>query len=91
MAHEPRSFNSAKVDSSLLEIRLEERPVDLVEVDRLDAEPLEAAADLAQDRVPLQGVHDTAARPLDQRSLREDERPLRQAAIAHDHLEWPKP
>ena len=50
--------------------------MDLVQVDRLDAQPLEARVRLAQDRVALQAVHDPSSRALEQRRLREHVRPL---------------
>jgi hypothetical protein len=50
--------------------------VDLVEVDRVDAEALEAGLRLAQDRVGLEAVLHASSRPLDQRALREDVWPV---------------
>ena len=48
--------------------------MDLVQVDRVDAEPLEARVDLSQDRVALQRLHRLATGPLDLAGLGEDER-----------------
>ena len=49
---------------ALLDVLLGDRPVDLVEIDRLDAEPLEAGLCLAEDRIALEAVNDaTVGRP----------------------------
>ena len=56
---------------SLFDVRLRIWPVDLIEVDRVDPEAFETRIDLAQDRVPLQLVHDPAAASVEQRCLRE--------------------
>ena len=45
--------------------------MDLVEVDRVGAEALEAGVRLAQDRVALEVVYNAAARALEQRGLGE--------------------
>ena len=50
--------------------------MDLVEVDRVDPQPLEARVRLAQNRVALQAVDDAAARAFELRALRENVRTL---------------
>jgi hypothetical protein len=52
--------------------------MDLVEVDRVKTEPLQAALGLAQDRVTLEAVDDGAAGAFQQGALREDLGPLGQ-------------
>ena len=50
--------------------------MDLVEVDRVDTEPLEARLCLAQDRLALEAVHDLPVRSFEERPLREHVRAL---------------
>ena len=51
---------------ALLDVLFRDRPVDLVQVDGLDAEPADARLGLAQDRIALEVVHDPAARSFEQ-------------------------
>src|SRR2546423_511539 len=51
---------------TLLDVLVGDRPVDLVEVDRGDAEPPQARLGLAQDRVAPQAVQHRASRPPDE-------------------------
>jgi hypothetical protein len=44
------------VRTTLLDLLVGDRPVDLVEVDRVDAEPLEARLGLAENRLALEVV-----------------------------------
>src|SRR5579864_6236639 len=53
--------------------------MDLVEIDRVDSEPLETAVRLPQDRVTLKAVHDPATRSLQERSLGKHIGTLREA------------
>ena len=68
VADQPSSFSSASAaqPSSMSVVGV--GPVDLVEVDRVDAEALQAGLDLAPDRVALEVVHDPAAAALEQRA-----------------------
>jgi hypothetical protein len=61
---------------ALLDVLVGDRPVDLVEVDRVDAQPLQARMRLAQDRVAFQAVRDPLSRALEQRCLGEHVRAL---------------
>jgi len=61
---------------SLLDVVVRDRPVDLVEVDRVDPQPLEAGMRLAHDRVPFEAVDHPTVRPLQQRGLGEHIRTL---------------
>ena len=60
MADEALLLQLGERRPALLDVRRRDRPVDLVEVDRVDAEPLQAGIGLAQDRVALEAVHDPA-------------------------------
>ena len=79
VTHEPLLLQLGQGRPALLDVRLRDRPVDLVEVDRVHTEPLEAALGLPQDRVALQVVHHPAAGSLHERRLGEDVRPSLQA------------
>ena len=61
---------------ALLDLLVGDRPVDLVEVDRIDSEPREAAFELAPQRVAAQALDRRAARPLGLSALREHVRAL---------------
>src|SRR5262249_21290273 len=56
---------------ALLEVLVGARPVNLVEVDRLDAEPREARVDLPADGVALEVAHDLPAAAVHARCLGE--------------------
>jgi len=59
--------------------------MDLVQVDGVDAEALEAGVRLAHDRVALQAVHDRAVGALEERALREHIWPLGHALEGAPH------
>ncbi|HZE29729.1 MAG TPA: hypothetical protein VE055_06485, partial [Gaiellaceae bacterium] len=60
---------------ALLDLLVRDRPVDLVEVDCLDAQPPQARLALALQRVTLQRLHSRAVRAFGLAALGEDERP----------------
>src|SRR6185503_4306360 len=64
---------------ALLELLVRDREVDLVEVDRLDAEAAQAGLALASERVAPQRLQGRAVRAFRLAALREDERPLVEA------------
>ena len=51
---------------ALLDVLIGDRPVDLVQVDRVDPESLQAGMGLAQDRIALETMDDPAARTFQQ-------------------------
>jgi hypothetical protein len=61
---------------ALLDVCDRDRPVDLVEIDRADAEPAETAIGFAEDRVALQAVSNVAVGAFEERALGEDVRAL---------------
>jgi hypothetical protein len=63
---------------ALLDVLVGNRPVDLVDVDRVGAESLEARFRLAQDRVALEAVFHAPPGPFDERALGEHVRTSRQ-------------
>ena len=91
----PCSFSSAKAAQPSSMSSLGDRPVDLVEVDRVDAQPLEArlAPRAGSSRASGCGRR-RPARPLEQRRLREHVRAARRgpsSARPTTSSEWPKP
>jgi hypothetical protein len=77
--HEPLLLQLGERRPSLFDVLRGSRPVDLVEVDRVDTEVLEARGDLAHDRVALQAVYDAPPLAFEQRGLGEQIRPLAHA------------
>ena len=65
---------------ALLDVLVRDRPVDLVQVDRVHAEPPQTALGLAQDRVALEHVPHMPGAVVQQRALGEHVGPLGQAA-----------
>jgi hypothetical protein len=61
---------------AFLDVLLRDWPVDLVEVDRVDPESLQAITGLAQDRVAFEAVHDPAVGAFQQRAFGEQVRAL---------------
>ena len=66
VAHEALLLECGECAPAFFDVSVGYRPVDLVEVDRIDAEALEARLGLAQDRVALEIVHDRPPGPLDE-------------------------
>src|SRR6185503_6601008 len=66
----------SKGGPALLDVLVRVGPVDLVQVDGVDAEPAQARLTLAPDRVGLEAVADLAALVPDHAALGEDVRPL---------------
>jgi hypothetical protein len=75
--HESFGLELGERRPALLEVLVGNRPVNLVEVDRVDAQARQARLDLTADRVALEAVHDPAAAAVEQRRLGEDVRSLR--------------
>jgi multiple sugar transport system ATP-binding protein len=63
VAHEPLVAQRRQRRPALLDVLRRPRPVDLVEVDRVDAQAREARLGLAADRVALQAAHDRRPGP----------------------------
>src|SRR5437868_7095893 len=79
MAYEALLLQLGERRPSLLDVVVGDRPVNLVEVDRLHAEARQASFGLAQDRLALQAVHERATSFAKQRAFREHIRTLREA------------
>ena len=76
MAHQTIFLELGQRGPPLLDLRRRDRPVNLVEVDRVDPQPLQAVVGLTPYRVPLQAVHDPAVAAFKQRALGEHVRSL---------------
>src|SRR6185437_15288298 len=82
MADEPFVPELDERRPALLDLFVRDRPVDLVEVDRVDPEPREASFELSPQGVALQALQGRAVRPFGLAALGEDERP--RSGIARD-------
>jgi hypothetical protein len=76
---EPLLLQLGQGRPALFDVLLGVRPVNLVQVDRVDTQPPQARLGLAQDGVPLQAVPHMAGAVVQQRGLREHLRALGQA------------
>ena len=92
MAQQPFVLELSERRPPLLDVTIRVGPVDLVEIDRVNAEPRQAGLDLAADRVPLEAVHHAAAAAVEQPGLGEHVRAPLDALqrAAHDPLRVPE-
>ena len=79
MANQPLVLQLDEGRPAFLDVFFRNRPVDLVEVNRCDAEPGKAPFDFAPERVALEALDGRSPRPLGLPALCEHERALGKA------------